>query len=235
MIKNIVNGYKVIEIDLEGANCIFTTSHNGLDLNREGIDFQKNLNCFKDYYKLNDIAYLKQIHSTYVYDANSKEDIGDGLYTEKMNLGIAVFTADCVPILVYDYENNLIAALHSGWKGTVDNILKEGIKFLIQKGGNPKTMKIVIGPHNKSCCYEIGNDVVEKFNEKDIFKGVSIFKGRNLDMEKAIILQALNEGVLKENIITMEYCTFCSSDVKFHSYRRDREQSGRMFSFIYMK
>lgn len=235
MIKDIVNGYKVIEIDLKGAKCVFTTAHNGLDLNREGVDFQKNLHCLRDYYKLNSIEYLKQIHSTYVYDANSKEDTGDGLYTEKDNLGIAVFTADCVPILVYDYENNLIAALHSGWKGTVDNILKEGIKSLILKGGNPKTMKVVIGPHNKSCCYEIGNDVVEKFNEKDIFKGVSVFNGQNLDMEKAIVLEAINEGILKENLITMNYCTFCNSDIMFHSYRRDREKSGRMLSFIYMK
>ena len=157
------------------------------------------------------------------------------MYTHRKNLGVAVFTADCVPILVYDYKNCLIASLHSGWKGTVENILKEGIESLVLKGGNPETMKIVIGPHNKSCCYEIGSDVMEKFNEKEIFKGASIFNGRNLDMEKAIILQALNEGILKENIITMEYCTFCSEDVKFHSYRRDREESGRMFSFIYMK
>lgn len=235
MIKDIVSGYKVIEIDLKGAKCVFTTAHNGLDLNREEVDFQKNLNCLRDYYKLNDIEYLKQIHSTYVYNASSKEDVGDGLYTEKDNLGIAVFTADCVPILLYDYENNLIAALHSGWKGTVLNILKEGIKYLILKGGNPETMKVVIGPHNKSCCYEIGNDVVEKFNEKDIFKGASVFNGQNLNMEKAIVLEAINEGILKENIITMDYCTFCSKDIKFHSYRRDREKSGRMLSFIYMK
>ncbi len=235
MLRTILDGVKVIEIDLGGAKAVFTTGENNFDLNLKKETFKENINKLKEWYKVKDIIYLKQIHSTKIFDMDLREEEGDGLYTFKENIAIGVFTADCVPIILYSERYNFIAAIHSGWKGTLNNIFKKAIDEFKTLGGNIEDMKVLIGPHNKSCCYEIGEEVKEQFQNNIMFNKKHIFKDRNLDMKQCIIIEALKEAIKKENIVSLDLCTFCNKDIRFHSYRRDGEKSGRMISFIYMK
>ena len=101
--------------------------------------------------KSKEIVLLNQIHSNkfqYI-SKNSKPNNkfeGDALVTDKRNMPIAVLTADCAPILIYDGRKKMIAAIHAGWRGAYKDIVKKVIKFMIKKGCSPKSITAVIGP-----------------------------------------------------------------------------------------
>jgi len=88
-------------------------------------------------------------------------------------LPIAVLTADCAPILIYDYKIKMIAAIHAGWRGAFKDIIKKVIKFMIKKGCKFKNMTAVIGPSISLKNYEVKEDFKKKFIKKD--KKNSIF------------------------------------------------------------
>ena len=149
---------------------------------------------------------------------------------------MGIFTADCVPVLIADNKNNVIAAVHSGWRSTIANIVgKTIIKMKESFGCNSENLKVFIGPHNKQCCYEVSEELISKFKNVDYLKNTDINNGRFLSLENCIIKQCKINGVRRENIITTQYCTFCSENVQFHSYRKSGKKSGRQFSLIYIK
>ena len=89
---------------------------------------------------------------------------GDGIVTKEKNVAIGVFTADCVPIVLVDTKNKIIDALHSGWKGTLNNIASQGVKVMKETyGADENYIKAFIGPHNKSCCYEVSEELIDTF------------------------------------------------------------------------
>ena len=101
--------------------------------------------------------------------------MGDALVTDKRNIPIAVLTADCAPILIYDDSKQMIAAIHAGWKGSYKNIIKKVVKFMIKKGCSPKNITAAIGPCISSNNYEVREDFVKKFIKKDK-KNIIFFK-----------------------------------------------------------
>ena len=80
---------------------------------------------------------------------------------------IAVLTADCAPILIYDNNLKMIAAIHAGWKGAFKDIVKKVIKFMIKKGCSVENMTAVIGPSISQKNYEVKEDFKKKFIKKD--------------------------------------------------------------------
>ena len=90
----------------------------------------------------------------------------DAIITNQKKLPIAVLTADCVPVLLYDYEKKIIAAIHAGWKGAYRGIIKNVINFMCKKGCNPKNIIGAIGPSITQKNYEVKADFKKKFIKK---------------------------------------------------------------------
>ena len=124
--------------------------------------------CIRD----RNIFLLNQIHSNkfiYVdekYQFKSKPK-ADAVITNQKNLPIAILSADCVPILIYDHQKKIIAAIHAGWKGAYKGIVGRVIKFMLKKGSEPQNITAVIGPSISIDNYEVQNDFRIKFLKKD--------------------------------------------------------------------
>lgn len=220
-------------------NILFSTGNNLISYNRRTEDGIKNLENLKEIFPVKDVIYLSQIHSDIVYEYN-KESIkkleGDGIITTNKNVVIGVFNADCVPVIIIDAKNQVICAVHSGWKGTYKLIVSKAIEKMINiYNSNVEDIKVYIGPHNMKCCYEVSQELIEQFKLIPIYSHEIINNGRYLDLQRCIEIQLENLGVKKENINKTNTCTYCSKNIEFHSYRKDNTKNGRMFSFVYME
>ena len=227
--------------ELGKINIVFSTAENDRSFNRHkdfGVD---NLNSIVKDFNLDNIQYLNQIHSDNVFvynkingDIRSKE--GDALITKEENTAIGVFTADCVPIVIADVKNNIIASIHSGWKGTFNSIVLKTLNKM-QKDFNIdiNETKVFIGPHIRQCCYEVSYELKESFIEKTKIEESKLFKDRNLSMEECILKDIREFGIKESNIYSLKLCTHCEEDIKLYSYRKSIGTYGRLFSFAFIK
>lgn len=227
--------------ELGKINIVFSTAENDRSFNRHkdfGVD---NLNSIVKDFQLDNIQYLNQIHSDNVFvynklngDIRSKE--GDALITKEENTAIGVFTADCVPIIIADVKNNIIASIHSGWKGTFNSIVLKTLNKM-QKDFNIdiNETKVFIGPHIRQCCYEVSYELKESFTEKTKIEESKLFKDRNLSMEECILKDIREFGIKESNIYSLNLCTHCEEEIKLYSYRKSIGTYGRLFSFAFIK
>lgn len=186
---------------------------------------------------------LKQIHSDAicktVMTSPDYEILGDAHFTEDANLALCSITADCIPVLIFDSKRSTCAAIHAGWRGVASRIIGKTIQELIKAGSKPAELKIYIGPHIRQASFEIGNDVKDMIlsslpsltgNEKlKYFKPQSTDKVL-LNLNLVAREQIISQRIPLENIWDIQRDTVSSND--FHSYRRDRNESGRQISFI---
>jgi len=187
-------------------------------------------------------VFPRQTHSDHVAvidSANQSEMIEDtdALITNEPGLFICVQTADCVPILLYDPQKKVVAAVHAGWKGTVSKIVQKTIqKMTEQYGCNPADIVAGIGPSIHMHAYEVGSEVVEQvkanFNNTGALLKPSLNEGRAyFDLWEANKTVLIESGLLEENIEVMGLCSFEHADL-FYSARRDGADTGRMVSGI---
>ena len=190
---------------------------------------------------LGSIAQLKQIHSANVIILDHIEDHddlteGDSLVTDLRGVGIGVRTADCVPILIADKSNTIIAAVHAGWRGTLSEIVSTTITSINSKYGvKSSDLTAAIGPSIKGSCYEIGEDVASLF--KEAFSDSSQYLFESGESKYTLDLKTANKRALeKEGVIDIEVvdiCTKCNSD--FYSYRREGKGVSTQLSFIALR
>ena len=150
-------------------------------------------------------AGMKQTHSSDVKIINSKGTYNsDGIATYTRDLPLVVRVADCIPILMQ--SNNLISAVHAGWRGINSSIFEKSLK-----NHNFKSLKISIGPHAKECCYEVKEDLKQLFPSSTIELNGRFY----LNLRKRI-----EEFCVKENIEleVSNQCTIC--DDSYYSYRK---------------
>jgi len=174
---------------------------------------------------MSSMAVLRQIHSSRVIlvTAPGLAGEGDALVTQTRGLPLAIRTADCYPILLADPRTRTIAAVHAGWRGTAERIAGKAIETMrAQFGSCAADIFAAFGPGIGECCYEVGEEVARRFGRTG--------HGR-IDLARANRDQLIKAGVPAAQIHSLARCTFCEPDL-FHSYRRDREQAGRMISFI---
>lgn len=234
--KSIIDKFEFISFNDNFIELNFSTAKNGLDFNMNTQNGLKNLENIKKWFDLNAVGYLKQTHSDEVvfYDSIVKD--GDALITDKPNIAIGVFTADCVPVLIYDKKNKIIAAVHSGWKGTLMQIVSKTILTMRDTYKiSLDDIIVYIGPHNRSCCYEFGQEALKQFYEVDIYKELNIYINGKLDLDKCIRSQLINIGLNENNIQDVKICTSCDDEYELFSYRKQKENCGRMFSFIFIR
>jgi len=156
----------------------------------------------------------------------SSFDDTDGFVTDQKNVPIAILTADCLSVFIYDPKCLAIAVLHAGWRSTEKNICTQGIKVMQERfGSQPENLFVGFGPSIKACCFE-----VEK-NFKSNFPFGLIEKEGRLFMDIALInqRQLLDCGVRIENIYDSKICTFSDNDHYF-SFRKEGQASGRLIS-----
>jgi hypothetical protein len=219
-------------------------------LNLSGFDFdteeniyenrRRFLNCFDKDYKLSTVW---QIHSDLIKTANAEnlnetEEKFDALISNLDDVLIGVKTADCVPVLIGDVKTKAFAAIHAGWRGTVQSIVIKTVeRFKNDFNTNPCDLVCAIGPAAVSC-YEVGKDVIDEFAEKfpnsEHLFTPTIENHAFVDLHTANREQLLSCGVLSENIFTAPFCTMNRTDL-FFSYREDRKKfgkTGRLLSVI---
>ena len=180
---------------------------------------------------LDNVAFTEQVHSTVVINIDTPGIHGrcDALITTKKGLYCAVSIADCVPVFLVDAKNSAIAAIHSGWRGSDGGIVEKSVNEMTRFfRSDPANILAYLGPSAGVCCYEIGEDVARRF--ENVFVKRIGSKGF-LDLRSVITSQLLQSGLQERNIETSQYCTICDAEL-FHSYRRDKEKSGRMLGVI---
>ena len=155
----------------------------------------------------------------------------DALITDVPSVVLTILTADCVPILLYDKKQQVIAAVHAGWKGTKAKIVSKTIKkMLSQYRSNPTDIMVGIAPSIGACCYEVGYDVAEHFMH--IPKGCTAKADKYmLDLPYINKQQLLDVGIKEKNIEMSNLCTACEVE-RFFSYRKEKGCSGRFMSMI---
>lgn len=219
-----------------GIEVYFSTAKNNISYNRNTEEGLKNLENLKSYFCVKNVGYCKQIHSDNVIIFDDEIIEGDALITNKKEIAIGVFTADCVPIIIVDKKKKVVAAVHSGWKGTYKDIISKTVKNMIEQYQcKVSDLFFYIGPHNMECCYEVSEELIEKFKNKRCFSDENINNGRLLSLQKCIVLQLQTIGVDKKNIHSINECTFCSEEYSLHSYRKQSDNYGRMFSFVIIR
>lgn len=176
-----------------------------------------------------------QTHSNYVkevrYDTSLESlENCDALITNDPKVVIGILSADCVPMLLFDSKNNVIAAIHAGWRGTAAKIVQETIKAMQHTyGTNAAYILASIGPSISVDVYEVGEEVVKQMHPESIVQRSSTSTCCDLWMENKIQLQEC--GVPIENIDVLGVCTYKNPEQCF-SARREGLYSGRMGVFI---
>lgn len=184
----------------------------------------------------NNLTYNSQTHSdivNIVNESNIGQVIeGDALVTNLRNTPILIFVADCVPIALIDTKNKAIALCHAGWRGTYSKITTNAINKMKELyKTDPNDIVCAIGPSIGSCCYEVSQDLIEKFNTIITIKEEKFYIMKEdkyyLDLWKVNELILQESGIRKDNIINLNICTSCNSD-KFHSYRKHNQTTKRL-------
>lgn len=155
----------------------------------------------------------------------------DGMVTGDRGIALVVFYADCVPILLADKKAGVVAAVHSGWRGTAARISENAVHVMCEKfGAKPENIVAAVGPSIGPCCFECGEDTLREFDER--FHSKTSKNTRSVDLWRANRAILEEAGLKSENIEVFEMCTVCERDMRLYSYRRQREATGRMGAFI---
>lgn len=187
-----------------------------------------NLNAVRAYFHTPHIANIKQIHSDIVVtiNAGNRESLntpapvleGDALVTALTNTVLLVKVADCQPVLLADPVKKIIAAAHSGWRGSVQNIIGKTVLVMQTKFGcNPADIIAAIGPSLGPCCAEFTNYKTELPPSFWPFK----LNACHFNFWRISAMQMKAAGILEKNIEISGLCTVCNTDL-FYSYRRDK-------------
>ena len=214
--------------DKNDSNLAFHVEDNEINV----IKNRKNL-ALKLGYNYEDLVYMNQIHSAniIVVDENSPKlvDNCDSIITRSKNLPLMVMVADCIPILMFDDKQGIIAAIHAGRNSTFLEISKKTAEVFIEKfSSNPEDIRVILGASIQKCCYEV-SDELSKIVENSF--GKEFVENNYIDLQ-GINKKQLNDLGIK-NIEISNICTKCG-DKSYFSYRKDKK-TGRFAGIIILK
>ncbi|WP_295156596.1 peptidoglycan editing factor PgeF [uncultured Brachyspira sp.] len=211
----------------------------GKNINAEDITLEYRKKIEDEFFKyinfdINKAVFMHQVHKNNIVKIDesnihlfgSREKLvkdTDALITNIKNIPLIVQTADCVPIILYCDESKSMAAIHSGWRGTAENITSKTIELMKKEYSiNLSKMYAYIGPYIAQKDYEVGDEVAVHFKNKTI-----INNKWHIDNGLEVKNQMIECGILEKNIELSNLNTY---DEEFYSYRRDGVQIGRMLT-----
>lgn len=240
-------------------NLGFTKDDKRAVVERNRDEFMRALGVGSAHWRL---ATQRQIHSDLIHYVSGADvhPAGDGLITDVPGLLLGVQTADCLPILLVDTKRRAVGAFHAGWRGTLRRIVEKGAGEMRRKfGSDPGDLRAAIGPGIHSCCYQVGEEVREKFQSQFAYAAEFFREVREsnpvhekypllfltarapghgpeetllyLDLVGANTRQLLAAGVPAAKISASPLCTSCRTDLLF-SYRKENGVVGRMLSVV---
>ena len=181
-------------------------------------------------------ADVRQVHSAQEIPA-PEQSRGESIYCDAVisnaaNVLAGVKTADCVPILIGDPNTGAFAAVHAGWRGTLEGIASHAVKRMVDAyQTQPANLQVAIGPAAGGCCYEVGTDVIEAFRTRFPHSDSPFTATRDgrarVDLLSANRNQLIHLGVRAERIQTAPLCTMCNTDL-FFSYRKEKKTQGKV-------
>lgn len=199
-------------------------------LEKLGLDYRR-LVCAKQTHSAN-LRYVTEKDSGRgAVDYRTAIEDSDGFITDKKDLALAIFTADCLSISLYDPAGPNIGLVHAGWRGTAKQIAAKAVRLMQERfGARAEGLKVNFGPALRSCCYEV------EAGWADTFPGAVAKRGGRYYFDLALVntRQLLECGVRQENISDCKICTACRND-DFFSFRREGDACGRMIVVAVLK
>lgn len=192
------------------------------------------------------LYFLSQVHGVASRALQGDEDrdevvreVGDIVVSATTGVACGVRTADCVPVLIGDRRTHAVAAVHSGWRGVVQNAVEHGIVALRGLAGSrTEDLVVAVGPHIERCCFEVGDDVARELEAASSAGSAASQRpdgpgaGKmHVDLRLIVRRQLEACGVAPGAIDDVRGCTVCDRS-SFHSHRRDGAASGRLLSAI---
>lgn len=174
----------------------------------------------------------RQVHGDAILDVHrhsALEQPADALVTQDERTRIAVFSADCVPVLLASKDGRVVAAVHGGWRGTALRITAKVVAHLEERGVPARDLVTAIGPCIGPCCYEVGDDVATALRTS-CGPGSVVRDGTHADLVHAHHAMLVASGVPAEQVWRAGICTHC--DASYGSYRRDGAAAGRQAALI---
>ncbi|MBX2988205.1 MAG: polyphenol oxidase family protein [Bdellovibrionaceae bacterium] len=184
-------------------------------------------------------ARVRQTHSDIVVPSSSPSaeplTEADAHFSGTPELALLISTADCVPIMLHDPRRKIVAGIHAGWRGVASRLLPRTIERLVREGSEPADLRAFIGPHIQFPSFEVADEVAGQLIRscRDFPESArrSLRAGQQLIDLNAIVRRQLAECAVNP-ATTVDLGFDTRTDERFHSHRRDREQSGRQMSFI---
>lgn len=157
----------------------------------------------------------------------------DALWSSESQVALGIKVADCLPVTLVDVSSSVIANIHSGWRGAAGRIVDTTLQNL--PATNPETTWAWLGPSIRVCCFEVGQEVVEQFEQtfENLGSHVERRQGRkpHLDLPGLTAERLIRRGIRAEAIFDSKLCTRCEGSI-FHSYRRNGPRSGRNLAIV---
>jgi hypothetical protein len=200
------------------------------------------LSCYLEVLTARSLALPVQVHTSELWNLETtplfdflRGPEADATVSKLRNVAVGVVTADCVPILLASESGSVVSAIHGGWRGLYENILKKTVRFIENELGVPPDKLIVaIGPAIGQCCYEIDPDLAKRFTMRFDWTRQYISgdqQSPHLALPQIAQEQLLRAGIQNDRIDVLERCTKCEAD-RFFSYRRQGSEAGRQLSAI---
>jgi YfiH family protein len=241
--------YPEIINSLSGIEAVFTLSNRSDSVNADsgigGLNFgintsdklsaiQSNRKALATFLNVDHQKFVitEQVHGDHIeiVDQPGFFKKTDGVITVVPGLILTIQVADCAAVMVADQKNMIIGVFHAGWRGAVKRIVSKGIKKMEQLAIQPPQYKAFISPCISQNNFEVGSEVAEKFPSE--FVDYTSFKKPHVNLKQFLKTELMNAGVNGSNIEVSDACTM--DDPQFYSFRREREEAGRMLACLYI-
>lgn len=177
-------------------------------------------------------VWLRQVHGDRAVriDEQTESPEADASYTQQRHTVCAVLTADCIPLLVCNRDGTEVAAIHAGWQGLLVNVINASINALTS---SPEDLLVWMGPALSQKNFEMGNEIYANFlNANPDYASAFQRQNNKWYLDGYAIAKKQLQDANVNAVYSGDYCTY--DDKRFYSYRRDRGNTGRMTSLIYM-
>lgn len=251
--RNGITMLDILPVNATGnARGYFTTRKGGIST---GVTAQMNCNIYKDFdrengrenfrlfcaaigvepgnlitnrltFGTNTVRKVTKADRTDIYDKENAAH-ADGLVTDDRDVVLYLYSADCALIQFVDAKRKVIGACHAGWAGSLNGVIPNTVEAMTQYGCVPSDIVAVICPSIGKCCFEVGNEVAERFSQAGFGNFIyENFDKPHIDLPGVDAAQLKKAGLKNENIYDTGLCTYCSEDL-FHSYRRGPVEDGK--------